>query len=1026
MRRIVFLLVISSFFVVPLVAQSPTGTISGIVHDPSDAVIAGAEVIVVNDATGVQYSTTTNGEGIYVVPSLLPGSYRLQVSKIGFKTLIKPDIILHVQDALAISFTLPVGAASETVTVQGGAPLLNTQDGSVSTVIDRNFVESLPLNGRSFNTLLQLTPGVVIAPAASTPGQFAINGQRTTANSFLVDGVSANFGASPFLGLNGTGTGTIQAFSALGATGSLVSVDDLQEFRIETSSFAPEFGRSSGGQVTLTTRSGTSDFHGGVFDYFRNDKMDANDWFANQVGIPRAPERHNDFGGFFGGPIVKDKTFFFLSYEGARLRLPKTEIAQVPSESSRVSAPSSVAPFLNAFSLPNGPVSPDGYTAQFIGSYSNRGTLDAASLRIDHRFSDRFSLFGRYNDAPSQFAQPLTGVASLLLTTVNTETATVGADMAFTSRIMNTLRGNYSSQTSGLTYSADSGQTFGAVPLDPNTLITPLSSRDVLSSFNTFDTTFSYNGPDARNETRQVNLADDLGITRGTHQLKIGADYRAIFLNENPARYIIGLSAPTVQDLLTTGQADLAASEFLPSAFLSSSLSLYGQDTWQAGRRLVVTYGLRWELNPAPSARGTTTLASWQNTNNPQDISVAPAGSALWHTTYQNFAPRVGVAYRISGKSDLVLRAGAGVFYDLGIGAASNLGFSFPNSASSFSSPVALPISDVTPFLPVISSEAPYQGVVTGFSSNLKLPRSYQWNLALEKSFGGSDAISATYVGQAGRGLLRQSALYQPNANFSGDFLLTENSARSNYNSLQVQYRRRLSSGLQALLSYSWAHSLDNASNDVVASLPGSIIAAANDYGSSDFDVRQSFSAALTYAIPAFGKRGTLKLLTRDWSVDSVVVARSGFPFNGVVIFASPDPGFSAESRPDVVAGQPYWVAHSSAPGGKFLNPGAFSVPTTTRQGNEGRNDITGFGLTQIDLSISRRFPLKERLNLQFRTDAFNLFNHPNFMNPLAFVEFGAPFLQSIEMLNQGLGGLNPLFQEGGPRSLQVSLKLSF
>src|SRR6516165_1862794 len=317
-------------------AQSPNGTISGVVFDPSGAVVIGASITIVNDATRVQYSTATNNDGIYVVVDLPPGPYRIQVSKIGFKTLIKPEIVLNVQDALAINFNLPIGAASETVTVQSGAPLINTENASVSTVIDRNFVETLPLNGRSFNTLLQLTPGVVIAPsnnAGGSPGQFSIAGQRTDSNNFTIDGISANFGVS--LGTNGymgaAGTGSAQAFSALGGTSSLVSVEALSEFRIETSSFAPEFGRQPGGQVILSTRSGTSNFHGGAYEYFRNDVMDANNWFANKLHLPRAAERHNDFGGFFGGPIFRDKTFFFVSYEGARLRQPQTLTIEVPS-----------------------------------------------------------------------------------------------------------------------------------------------------------------------------------------------------------------------------------------------------------------------------------------------------------------------------------------------------------------------------------------------------------------------------------------------------------------------------------------------------------------------------------------------------------------------------------------------------------------------------------------------------------------------------------------------------------------------
>jgi hypothetical protein len=339
---------------------------------------------------------------------------------------------------------------------------------------------------------------------------------------------------------------------------------------------------------------------------------------------------------------------------------------------------------------------------------------------------------------------------------------------------------------------------------------------------------------------------------------------------------------------------------------------------------------------------------------------------------------------------------------------------------------IGMPVSSLTSYLPVTSLNPPYP-FVEGFASGLGLPRSYQWNLALEKSFAGSQSISVTYVGQAGRNLLRQEAFYQPNQNFSGEFFLTANDARSNYNALQVQYRRPLTGRLQALLGYTWSHSLDNASSDVAVGLSNTIISAANDYASSDFDVRHSFSGAVTYALPSTGATGLASRLTRDWFIDGVVVARSGFPFNALVLGTSPDPGGYVTTRPDLVPGQPFWISDPTAPGGKSLNPAAFAAPSTIRQGTEGRNDIPGFGLVQVDLSISRRFPITERVNLQFRADAFNVFNHPNFANPSGYFQFGAFGLQSQTMLNQALGGgLNALFQEGGPRSLQLSLRVSF
>jgi hypothetical protein len=386
-----------------LFAQSPNGNINGLVSDPSSAAVLGAEVVAVNDVTGVQYITKTNSEGIYVLPNLPPGPYRLQVSKIGFKTMIKPDIVLNVQDALSVNFTLPVGAFHEVVTVQGGVPLINTENAAVGTVVDRQFAENLPMNGRSFQTLIELVPGVVTVPTSpSDAGQFSVDGQRANANYWTVDGVSANVGISA-TNIPGSGlAGSLGAFSAFGGTNSLVSVDAMQEFKIQTSSYAPEFGRSPGAQISIVTRSGVNQFHGTAFDYLRNDVFDANDWFADFARLAKPKERQNDFGGTFSGPLIHDRTFFFLSYEGLRLRLPQVALDTVPDESARQLAVPAIQPYLNAFPLDPGQPDLGNGVAQYNASYSNAATLDAYSLRLDHRLTDKWSLSARYNYSPSK------------------------------------------------------------------------------------------------------------------------------------------------------------------------------------------------------------------------------------------------------------------------------------------------------------------------------------------------------------------------------------------------------------------------------------------------------------------------------------------------------------------------------------------------------------------------------------------------------------------------------------------------
>jgi len=467
-----------------LFAQSPNGNINGLVSDPSSAAVVGAEVVAVNDVTGVQYTTKSNSEGIYVLPNLPPGPYRVQVSKIGFKTLIKPDIALNVQDSLSINFTLLVGAFHEIVTVEGGAPLVNTEDASVSTVVDRQFAENLPMNGRSFQTLIDLTPGVVATPVnGADGGQFSVNGQRPSSNYWMVDGVGANVGVSAsFLPGNGLG-GALGSFSALGGTNSLVSIDAMQEFRIQTSTFAPEFGRTPGAQISIVTRSGTNHLHGTVFDYLRNDLLDANDWFADYARLPKPMERQNDFGGTLSGPIIRGRTFFFFSYEGLRLRLPQVALDTVPDQLARQNASSTMQPYLNAFPFdPNQPDLGNGL-AQYRASYSNSASLDAYSLRIDHNLSDKWALFGRYNYSPSQISdRGASGEALSVISPirVGTETATLGATWARSPVVTNDIRFNYSHVSSTWMTLVEQFHSLQSLSQAPSPLKTRNSSSDSL------------------------------------------------------------------------------------------------------------------------------------------------------------------------------------------------------------------------------------------------------------------------------------------------------------------------------------------------------------------------------------------------------------------------------------------------------------------------------------------------------------------------------------------------------------------
>jgi len=472
------LLILSATTLAP--AQSTDATISGVVVDPSGKVITNADIEILNEATGVHYAGRTNESGIYTDSILPPGQYRIQVSKVGFKTLIKPGIVLNVQSAVVLNFALPIGATSESVTVEAGVSLVNTTDPSVSTVIDRNFVENIPLNGRSFQDLISMTPGIVTqspqtgSQSPAYNGDFSVNGQRTESNYYIVDGVSGNVSAgSPSGAPQAASSGLIAGSTALGTTQGLLSADSLQEFRVESSTYSAEYGRSPGGQFSFLTRSGTNQYHGSAADYVRNNFFDANDWFNDHYGKSISPLRQNDFGGTLGGPIrIRalydgiNRTFFFASYEGLRLTQPQAAAIQyVPDAFMRQQAPAALAPILNAFPIPNGmdygtATSPS--LAQFIQPYSLPSQIDSTSIRVDHAVLPKMTAFFRFADTPSSTSSRY--LSTFAVNHVDTQTYTLGIDNQFSHSTSNGLRLGYSYGHSAGTYSIDAFA--GAQPVD--------------------------------------------------------------------------------------------------------------------------------------------------------------------------------------------------------------------------------------------------------------------------------------------------------------------------------------------------------------------------------------------------------------------------------------------------------------------------------------------------------------------------------------------------------------------------------
>ncbi len=304
-----------------LSAVAQVSQLSGVVQDPSRAAVPGAFISARSENSGAERSAVASSEGIYSLPNLQPGTYTVEIRAAGFQTLRQTGVRLDVGETAHLDFTLPLGTIDQSVTVSAGASQLATDSATISTTVDRQFIENLPLNGRSFQSLIELTPGVVATKATfGEQGQFSVNGQRANANYFTIDGVSANIGVSSGLTLVQSGSGSLPGLSATGGTNSLVSVDALEEFQVQTSGYTAEFGRMPGAQITILTRSGTNQLHGSLFDFFRNSALDASDWFAKANRLPDSALRQNDFGGVLGGALRRDKTFFFFSYEGLRLR----------------------------------------------------------------------------------------------------------------------------------------------------------------------------------------------------------------------------------------------------------------------------------------------------------------------------------------------------------------------------------------------------------------------------------------------------------------------------------------------------------------------------------------------------------------------------------------------------------------------------------------------------------------------------------------------------------------------------------
>jgi hypothetical protein len=1045
--------------------QTETAAVSGLITDETGAVVPGAEVKLQSVDRGTVTTATTNDSGIYVFATVHPGQYQVTVHKPGFKQVDLLGMIVNVQDHIEQNFRLQIGSVSESVTVEAGASMINTANASVSTVVDQTYIKNMPLNGRSFQDLILLTPGIVTQTpqlptnALGQTGEFSVNGQRPESNYYTVDGVSANLGAaSGFNMVTGAGaSGSIPASTALGTTQALVSVDDLQEFRVQSSTYSAEYGRNPGGQFSFETKSGTNQWHGTAYDYLRNGFFDAQDWFNDYFGVKQPAMRQNDFGGTFGGPVRvpgvyngKDKTFFFVSYEGLRLISPQPAAAFfVPDTALRSSAPATLQQGLNAWPVqsPNGIDDTAKGIAQFIGSWSNPSSLNSTSVRFDHAVSDKMRLFFRFsNTSSSSASRGLSTGAVSIPPTVNQNAAytnrtyTAGITSVFRSRLSNEVRLNYSSNETTSTSVIDAFG--GGTPVN----LVQLSGQGVGSGAEIFLFFRPYRlrlqQRQSAGTQAQWNLLDTVSLSLGRHQFKFGVDYRRLapFAAQfNPYAVYDYLGSKTAVE---QNNATLVVKSNGPAYPLYKNFSAFAQDEWRVSQRLSVSMGLRWEVNPPPGV--TKGLKPYTiEGSDPNSWTLAPQGTPLWQTTWFNIAPRLGVAYIIkkSPGRETVLRGGVGVFFDTGQQVGS-VGFNGPGFlAETIQSNSSFAVN-TAPFVPTIANPPSLAdiGVAYGFASHLQLPYTLQWNASIEQALGKSQALAASYVGSHASRLLQEDQFQPPNNPSGSEFFLIENGLTSDYDALQVQFRRRLSRGLTALVSYTWSHCLDFGSQNFLLGF---------QRGNCDFDVRHNLSGAFSYDLPNVGHNGFVKAVLHHWGLDDRFTERTGFP---ILLFGFDNldlvTGKDMVSGLDLVPNQPVYLygancttilqglgdlaAGKGCPGGRAVNPNAFVPPpfdpntgNITRQGNAPRNFVRGFGAWQMDLAIRRDFPIGERLKLQFRAEAFNIFNHPNFGT--VNQNFGqTTFGQATATLANSLGIQSPLYQMGGPRSMQFALKFVF
>jgi Carboxypeptidase regulatory-like domain len=972
-----------------------SGYVCGHIEDPSSAAVSGTAVTAINEESGFRHAASSSDAGAYCAGPLAPGLYKVTVRKEGFRTMIRFHVRVEEQEPARADFQLSLGSVLETVTVEDSLPARPEDDVAVVTKLIREDLEKLPLDGRGVLGLVELAPGVDVVPATrGDAGQFVADGQRPNTNYFTVDGISANHGVSAG-GLPAQTTGgALPVLSAFGSLDSLIPVESIQEFEIRSSTAASQFGRLPGASIAITSRAGSGEFHGSAAYGFRNQLVSANDWLANRASEPRAAARESNLNATLGGPVWRNRTFFFAGYQRVSLLQPYTWLEPVPSLDARAGAPAWAQPALALFPEPNGPLLGKGL-AEWNGQDSRPGGLQTGSARLDQVVTQRLALFARYSDSPSYNQFGTTQVNHL---DFRSWSGTAGLNLRVASGVTLDFRVNESATAAQSAWSGATGcelQPLAAL------LLPAAPTCDALIRFDINGVGQVISGREGDRRQRQLQAVDSVSWKRASNVLQVGSDFLRIAPARRDANGTLSLIADSLTALDDSNSFWRATSPALSQSAVVDELSLWIHDTWKPAPHLTLVSGLRWEYSPPPA----TPPAGLDFLNPLTGTIQAHIVRPLWLKPYGHFAPRLGLAFSPGKSGRTVVRAGAGLYFDSSLSIATDVINGGPLSLAFNSARNGL-----------FSTYLNY-----GFLPDLHLPEVAQWNASVERSLSTRDFISVGYVGSAGWRLIRRE-IGGPGSTQTNWEALTTNNGRSNYHALVAQYRRRVTQGLGALVSYSWSHALDNASSDSFLFWAGPGSAPARDRGASDFDLRHSMSASLDYALPGVAK---------GWSLAGTLRARSGFPITVLDSEQYAGIAFMNAFRPDLVPGVPVWIPDSAAPGGRILNPLAFAATKPGQQGDLGRNAITGFGMWQADLSLHREFRLADRRAFELRVEAFNALNHPNFADPVRYLN--SPYFgQSTSMLNLMLGtgspgsGLAPMLQTGGPRSLEATVRFRF